>query len=395
MALSAQDLIQNHLPSRKDEDWKYADLSFLKKSPASIFKWDRANECEYLKNENKLIVRIFNSLSGIKAMGSLPQGVQLLDLDAFKKVKSSDIYSDFPNYKNYFITLGRALDAGSLFLVISKDFPSDILIQIEMGGQLPVTSNPLLVGSHLNVIVETLGSVKILEKLSLPEGYFHLSSVDYFLHKNSQAKILKVENGSGGRGGHTTRMKVEENAELRVTTLTMNGEWSRHNAFAELNGSQSAVSLEAAYLLKESQFADHHTVIDHKVGHTLSVQKYNGVIADKAKGVFNGKVLIRRDSQKASAVQLNKNLLLSKQAEINTKPELQIDADDVQAKHGATVGQLSEEQLFYLVSRGIPETVARGMLTRGFVEEIGLSLPEPLKHEFFNEVSSFVHDRME
>jgi Fe-S cluster assembly protein SufD len=94
-------------------------------------------------------------------------------------------------------------------------------------------------------------------------------------------------------------------------------------------------------------------------------------------------------------VQLNRNLLLSKQAEINTKPELRIDADDVQAKHGATVGQLSEEQLFYLVSRGIPEKTARAMLTKGFIEEIGLALPERLQNIFFNEVSGFVHDRME
>lgn len=393
MVKPAMDLIQNHLPTRKDEEWKYADLSFLKKEPYSVFKWERSNECEYVPAEKKLIVRIFNGLSGSINIGDLPKGVSLHDLAGFKKTYG--IFTDFPEYKNYLVELGKSLETNPLCLVISQDFPTDVLVQIEMGAELPEAQKALLFGSGLNVMVLAGASVKILEKISLPKGYFHVSGVDYFVQKNAHVKILKMESGFGGRGGHTSRLSVAENAEVGVTTLTMNSEWSRHNAFAELTGTQAGVSLEAAYLLKDNQFADHHTVIDHKMGQTLSVQKYNGVLADKAKGVFNGKVLIRRDSQKASAVQLNKNLLLSKQAEINTKPELQIDADDVQAKHGATVGQLSEDQLFYLVSRGIPEATARGMLTRGFVEEIGLSLPERLQNEFFKEVSSFVHDRME
>jgi Fe-S cluster assembly protein SufD len=390
MSTFSADLIDKQLPTRKIEDWKYADISFLKKQSFTPFLFDRENECDFQESEKKLVLKIYNTSASAKVKASkLPPGFQLV-------TDAPTGLSLFEPYKNYLIDLASALNNNHLFAIVGKDFPADVVIEVQMGMDVPASEAYHIYNTHLNFIFEDQVTVKILENMVLKDKYFHLSGVDYFLGKNANVKILKNESGVvGGRGGHTSRLNLQDGAEARITTLTLSSDWSRHNVYAELAGPGAFVGLEAAYLAKEAQFIDHHTVIEHRVGHTTSSQKYNGVLADKAKAVFNGKVVIVRDAQKSSSEQLNRNLLLSKQAEINTKPELQIDADDVQAKHGATVGQLSEEQLFYLLSRGISENVARGMLTRGFIEEIGLNLPEVLQKVFFAKVAGFVHERME
>jgi Fe-S cluster assembly protein SufD len=396
MQTLAKDLLSQQLPTRKNEDWKYADLSFLQKQDFAPFVLEKDNECEFIAAEKRLVVKINNTSAAgkLKQGASLPKGFQLITKTPDKLTIQP--VSEFSSYKNYFLDLATALNNKHLCLVIGKDFPADILIELRLGAELPGSSMARLYDLQLAVLIEAGASATILEKLYLKTNYFHLSGVDYFLQENAQLKVLKSEVGSAhGRGGHTSRVNVAAGAEARITTLTMSSDWSRHNIFAELDGANAFIGLEAAYLAKDAQFIDHHTVIEHRVPNTTSSQKYNGVLADKSKGVFNGKVVIARDAQKSSAVQLNRNLLLSKQAEINTKPELRIDADDVQAKHGATVGQLNEDQLFYLLSRGITEKVARSMLTRGFVEEIGLNLPEVLRQQFFADIAGFVHDRME
>lgn len=387
---STKDLIQNHLPTRRQEDWKYADISFLKKQDHVPFVLEKENEVEFNEKNKTLVIRLSNTLlnAKIKTLGKWPPGIKILSASDFNKTDLASSLASFASYKNYFVDLAQTLNNNAFFVVVSKEFPSDVLIEVQMGVDLPQSSQARFYNCKLNFVFEAFAKATVLERISLKANYFVLSGVDYYLQDTAQVTTLKLENGeTGARGGHTQRLSLNKNATAHVTTVTQNSDWSRHNGYSQLVGENASVTLEAAFLTKDTQFVDHHTIIDHKVGHTTSVQKYNGVLSDKSKGVFNGKVIIDRDAQKSSAVQLNRNLLMSKQAEINTKPELQIDADDVQAKHGATVGQLSSEQLFYLLSRGISEPVARAMLMRGFVEEIGLDLPEVLQKIFFNEIS--------
>ncbi|MBY0316256.1 MAG: SufD family Fe-S cluster assembly protein, partial [Bdellovibrionales bacterium] len=129
-------------------------------------------------------------------------------------------------------------------------------------------------------------------------------------------------------------------------------------------------------------FVDHHTWIDHQVEHTTSSQEYHGVVTGKARAVFNGKIKIHKDAQKSSTSQINKNLLLSSTAEVDTKPELMIYADDVKASHGATIGQIQKDELFYLLSRGLTASQAKELLCAGFLNSIGESLSENLQEEF-------------
>ncbi len=159
-------------------------------------------------------------------------------------------------------------------------------------------------------------------------------------------------------------------SEVTSHSISLGAALARHDIDIRLDEPGAGVVLNGLYLAGGSQHVDHHTRVDHAAPHTRSEEDYRGVIDDAGHAVFNGRVLVRRDSQKIDAAQSNRNLLLSSKAEIDTKPELEIYADDVKCSHGATVGQLDEQALFYLRSRGIQEQTARALLTFAFADDV-------------------------
>ena len=144
----------------------------------------------------------------------------------------------------------------------------------------------------------------------------------------------------------------------------------RNDIDVRLNGAGAETVLNGLYITAGSQHVDNHTRVDHLVPHTRSVETYRGVLAGRSRAVVNGKVVVHKDAQKTDAQQSNANLLLSSEAEIDTKPELQIHADDVKCSHGATVGQLDQNMLYYLRTRAIPEDLARSLLTFAFAGDV-------------------------
>jgi Fe-S cluster assembly protein SufD len=146
-----------------------------------------------------------------------------------------------------------------------------------------------------------------------------------------------------------------------------------------VNGQNCETNLNSAYILKENQLVDNHTVVDHRVANCVSNELYKGVIDDKATAVFNGKVFVRPDAQKINAFQSNGNVLLSNDASVNSKPELEIYADDVKCSHGSTTGQLDEKAVFYLRSRGMGEKQARELLVQAFVGDVLEKLDDAVK----------------
>jgi Fe-S cluster assembly protein SufD len=150
----------------------------------------------------------------------------------------------------------------------------------------------------------------------------------------------------------------------------MGGDLVRNDVRVVLGGEDAECSLNGLYLARNREHVDTHTSIDHAVPHTRSRELYRGILDGRARGAFDGAILVRRDAQKTSAAQENRNLLLSDDAVIHTKPELQIQADDVKCTHGATIGQLDREAVFYLRARGFDEPAARRMLTRAFAADV-------------------------
>ncbi len=185
---------------------------------------------------------------------------------------------------------------------------------------------------------------------------------------------LQRESDSSAHIGRVSA-RVGANATLHSDSVAFGGDLTRIDIDVALHARGARCQLNGLFAGRGSQHIDHHTTIDHQVGDTHSEELYRGILDERARGVFNGKVIVRRDAQQISARQASNNLLLSRQAEIDTKPELEIYADDVTCAHGATVGELDREALFYLRSRGIGETQARALLTFAFAEKVIAAIP--------------------
>jgi Fe-S cluster assembly protein SufD len=157
---------------------------------------------------------------------------------------------------------------------------------------------------------------------------------------------------------------------MHIHTITSNGKIVRNNLRIELKGRNASAHLNGLYVVSGESHVDNHSVVDHASPDCYSNELYKGVLNGKSRGVFNGRIFVARDAQKTNAYQSNKNILLSDEASMNAKPQLEIYADDVKCSHGATTGQIDPEALFYLRSRGIGEREASALLTNAFAEEI-------------------------
>ena len=167
----------------------------------------------------------------------------------------------------------------------------------------------------------------------------------------------------------TMQAGLGRSANFSSHSISLGGALARNDANAILSEGTEA-TLNGLYIVNGTQHIDNHTILDHAKPHGASHEMYKGILDGRANAVFNGRIIVRKDAQKTDSKQTNKNLVLSDEAVINTKPELQIHADDVRCTHGATIGQLDSEALFYLQSRGIPKSEARSLLTYAFAQDI-------------------------
>lgn len=168
----------------------------------------------------------------------------------------------------------------------------------------------------------------------------------------------------------TIETDIQKDARFHSVNISLSGDMVRNNLNLNLKGSNSEGNMYGVYLLNGKSHVDNHTNVDHTIPHAESNELYKGILADQSRGVFNGKIFVRQDAQKTNAFQQNNNILLSEDATVNTKPQLEIWADDVKCSHGCTVGQLDEEALFYLQARGIDKVQAKGLLLHAFAGEV-------------------------
>jgi len=164
---------------------------------------------------------------------------------------------------------------------------------------------------------------------------------------------------------------VQDRASVLTShNISLGGALARHDINSLLDAEGAECFLNGLFIAGGKQHVDNHTLLDHAKPHCASRELYKGILSGQGSGVFNGKIIVRKDAQKTNAIQSNKNLLLSGESVINTKPQLEIFADDVRCTHGATVGQLDHEALFYMRTRGIPARQSRDLLTHAFAAEL-------------------------
>ena len=241
-------------------------------------------------------------------------------------------------------------------------------------------SGPLAWHPRVVVRLDAGSRLTLVESHEGPEGAATWSNplVDVRLGAGAALSHVKLQ-AEGGAGYHTalTRAALAADARYESHLLALGARLARHEIHVRFEGEGARCLLHGGYMARGSQHVDNTTVIDHRVPHCESREVYKGVLDDTARGVFQGRIVVHRDAQKTDGHQLNRTLLLSPRAEIDTKPELEIYADDVKCSHGATAGEPEADQLFYLRSRGLDLRTARALIVEGFMNE----LLEAVSHE--------------
>jgi len=263
------------------------------------------------------------------------------------------------------IRLPRGGDAGPPIHLVFVSSPTDVpcvvhprvLVHAEEG------SRACLIQDHVTVGNAT-GFTNSVTEIHLQAD----ARVDFVLLQREPDHRFHVSNLAG---------RLERASRLSCHTLTLGGAIVRNDASVLLADEGAECRLDGLFVGSGAQLLDNHTLVDHAVPHCQSDERYKGILGGESRGVFRGRVVVRPDAQKTRATQTNQNLLLGALAEVDTKPQLEIYADDVKCSHGSTIGQLDEDALFFLRSRGIGEASARDLLTRAFGVEILDALPVP------------------
>jgi Fe-S cluster assembly protein SufD len=224
---------------------------------------------------------------------------------------------------------------------------------------------------HILVIAEAGCKATIVESYDSTAKTFTNSAIQIVVEDNASLTHYRVQRDSPESFNYgVTEVSLGRGSSYDSTNINLGSLMSRHDIDLKFTAEGGEAWVDGLYMLGGSQHSDTHSVIDHTVANCISHQTYKGVLNDKSRGVFNGKVFVRENAHGTDAQQSNKNLLLSNDARVDTKPQLEIFNDDVKCAHGATVGQLEEEELFYLLTRGLPEALAKNLLTYGFAEQI-------------------------
>ena len=366
-------------PSIKAEDWKYTSVAALAKLTFQVGSPLATPDADWKKYSyahagfSELVFlngRFSPELSNLTA---LPKGVVVDSVASILRKRPELLQNYLAQYsgttEDGFKALNTALFSEGAFIQL----PGDAVAEMPIHLLFISTRNDSAVNFLRNIIVADSGSqVKILESYVGSSGvYFNNAVTQVFLAENAQVEHFKIQRENID-AYHMGDLRVHQgrNSVFRSSLFSLGGLLARNETKITLDGEGSECSLLGLYGARGKQLVDNLTLVDHAKPHCKSNEFYKGVLDDSSRGIFNGKILVRQDAQKTSAEQANKNLLLSKDATANTRPQLQIYANDVKCTHGATVGQLDAEALFYLRSRGIDETSAKRILSRAFASDI-------------------------
>lgn len=382
-------------PTAQDEAWKYTSLepllklAFLPAYEKSSGGWDSgAVEKKLGKLSGPRMVFINGTYApALSSLTGLPAKVKMAN---FKSVWTSEEklierHWSYPAAvrRGIFSELNRAVFHDGALLYLSKDSFSENPIELIY---LSFSKSGNVISHPRNLVIAEKGSrVTVIERyIGLDEGvYFTNAVTDFVLEEGARVDSYRIQK-ENRQAFHisNTHVSVGRNSHFVSFNLDLGGRLVRHQLETAIQGEGGECDVNGLYVAGDAQHIDNYTVIDHLKPQGKSRQLYKGILDGKAEAVFNGKIFVRRDAQKTDAAQKNKNLLLSGESRVDTRPQLEILADDVKCAHGAAVGQLAEDELFYLRSRGIGEESAKKVLTYGFAHEIVDRIRfEPVKKE--------------
>ncbi|MDA8714964.1 Fe-S cluster assembly protein SufD [Flavobacteriales bacterium] len=366
-------------PNRKTEDWRYTRV-------ASLINKHLRESAVLPETENFNIPQL-QSYKIVFSNGNLIRNdVANNNRVTIKNLETSDLLlNSQASLDEIFTTINTAFTHGGVYIHLDKntilDKPIEIIHLID--GQNTFAQIRKL------IVLEQGAEAQIVEGYYASEkGLSFTNAVSEIIVKNNaKLHVDKVQYESEEHWHINSEYVYQEsNSNFTINTITLNGGTVRNGLNISVDGNNCETNLNGLYLLKGNQHVDNHTKVDHKQPHCTSSELYKGMIDDQATGVFNGKVFVREDAQKIEAFQQNSNILLSQNASMNAKPELEIYADDVKCSHGSTTGQFDDEALFYLKSRGISEKNAHALMAAGFAEDVLVNVTNEFVKLHINEL---------
>lgn len=369
-------------PTLKNENWRYTNIRPILKQkfiPATVSGGhsETSEVADFLMpglEAHRLVFINGRFVQGLSDFTGLPEGVAALPLS---KAIADDLDGVrawlgkcMPGDHSGFTDLNTAYIEDGLYLYVDRDCRLQRPIELVYVGTAP--------GGHLvqprNLIIAAeRSSFQIIERYVSGEGLSHLTNAvtEVVAAQQSEVEHIRLqEEGSGAFHIGGLFIRLDGGARVVSNNVALGGLIARTNLHVTLQGEDASCDLNGVYLGSGRQHIDNFTQVDHRAPECRSDEYYKGVLNDRARAVFHGRIIVQEGAQHTDAQQQNRNLLLSEHAEVDTKPQLEIYADDVKCSHGATIGQLDDTSMFYLRTRGLDEITARGLLTYAFAADV-------------------------
>lgn len=377
------------LPTNKSEEYRFTPIT---KAIAKNFEWKNNLSPSSISSIDQFLIDGIEATILVFVNGSYSQSHSKIDHSS-KEIKITSLSEAFRADKEViskyfdkvsqseadpFAAMNTAFWQEGIFIHVSENTKVErpiLFLHISDANQEQVITH-----SRLLLVVEKGSSLSVIEKFDSvgSNPIFQTLTEEIIVKENAQLEYYKIQNDSGNSHQVTNTVIQQSNSsKVDTCTITLNGQLVRNNFSIVIDGEHCESHFHGLYLLNGNTIADNHTVVDHKKPNSFSNELYKGIMDGNSKGIFNGKIFVRPQAQKTNAFQSNRNILMSEDATVNTKPQLEIWADDVKCSHGCTSGQLDEEALFYLQTRGIPYDSAKAMLLYAFA----LDVLAPVKNE--------------
>lgn len=361
------------LPHTRMEDWLYTKTHDI--LPENFMLVDEKGLLKSVKVAGKYQIVFLNGQYS-KTDSFFPEEIT---------VEIKELEKDLTDKEDIFAQLNNSVNSETLEIVVPKNFKADDTITIvhlsSFEGEFAAPK--------INIKLERFAQANFVElfKGDQNKAYNNIAVTTFELLDGAHAKHIKVQE-EGNMAFHVGSLYayIKKDANFKSFTFNTGANKARHNLHIFLQEKGAQASVDGLYTLKGSQHCDNFSFIKHEVEHTESSQLFKGVLDGSSRGAFTGKVYVDRDAQQVNSEQLNKNLLLTKKAKVDTRPQLEVYADDVKCAHGATVGQMSDEEAFYLQSRGLSRERAQKLLIHAFCSETLLKIEDDKIEEYLSDV---------
>ena len=368
------------IPNRKHEEYKYTPVDLMLKGE---FDFSTTKNCsdeqiehlKFLKDAYIIIIENGIFIQGSSNLQNLQKGLTICSLVDAVKSNSPVFEKQYAQYADVnadpFIALNTAMTKDGVFIHIAKNTIIEKPIHII---HVSTALQNTIINPRNLIVVDENAQAKIIESFETVDStakIFNNALTEIVVDERAIVDHYKIQNENElGYLVNTTQVIQKKQSVFSTHTFTLSGSLVRNNLTLVLDGEHIESHLNGLYLTTGNQVVDNHTLVDHRKPNCNSNELYKGIIDGKSTATFNGKIYVRKDAQKTNAFQSNKNILLSEAGTINTKPQLEIYADDVKCSHGTSTGKLDEDKIFYLRARGLSPESAKKLLMHAFASEV-------------------------